>query len=220
MSANPNFNRKPTGRKCPIISEELYNFKAGRLDSLELPTQNLVLKSVFTGRTKRVKRQALVQLQIYNVSLHQIILISPQLVTPLLLGMDFCMDNNVAIYFPTKPIVIDADDEESATEIDLVNERRNIDSNTDSPLSRAINLDTADLPPTPQLDRMVNRSIPDPPIILCNGRLPEEDLCHNQMTVEGTTLCNEVYSLFSGKAKDTYNEDEASSANNPNYSME
>ena len=46
--------------QCSIISEELYNeFKARGLDSLELATQNMVLKSAFTGRTKRVKQQAL-----------------------------------------------------------------------------------------------------------------------------------------------------------------
>jgi len=67
-----------TGCQCSIISEELYSeFKARGLDSLELPTQNVVLKSAFKGRTKRVKRQALVKLQINNVSLDQIILISP-----------------------------------------------------------------------------------------------------------------------------------------------
>jgi len=75
--------------------------------------------------------------------------------------MDFCTDNHVVIDFP-KTIVINADDEESATKVDLVNERRNINSNTDSPVSRAINLETADFPPTPQLDRMVNPSFPDP----------------------------------------------------------
>jgi hypothetical protein len=156
-----------TGCQCSVISEELYNdFKARGLHSLELPTQNLLLKSAFTSRTKRVKLEALLQLQINNVSLEQIILISPQLVTPLLLGMDFCMDNNAVIDFSRKSIVINADDEESATKVDLVNERRNIDSSIDSPLSRAINLGTADLPPTPQLDRMVNTSIPNSPIIL------------------------------------------------------
>jgi len=63
-----------------------------------------------------------VKLQINNVSLYQIILISPQLVTPLLLGMDFCVDNHV-IDFPKKIIVINAEDE-IATEVDLVNEGR------------------------------------------------------------------------------------------------
>ena len=176
----------------------------------------MVLKSAFTGRTKRVKRQALVKLQINNVSLDQIILISPQLVTPLLLGMDFCMDNHVVIDFPKKTIVINADDEESATEVDLVNERRNIDSSIDSPVTRTINLGTAELPHTPQLYRIVNPSISDPPTLQYNGILPEEDLCPNQMTVDGTTLCNTVYGLFSWNAEDTNNEGKAKRANNPN----
>jgi hypothetical protein len=126
------------------------------------------------------------------------------------------MDNHVVIDFPKKTIVINADDEEGATEVDLVNEIRKIDSSTDSPVSRAINLGTADLPHKPQLDRMVNPSISDRPTLSYNGRLPEEDLCPNQLAVEGATLCNEVHSLFSGKAEDTYNEGEASSANKPN----
>jgi hypothetical protein len=74
------------------------------------------------------------------------------------------MDNHVVIDFPKKTIVINADDEESATEVDLVNERRNIDSSIDSPVTRAINLGTAELPPTPQLDRIANPSISDPTI--------------------------------------------------------
>jgi len=176
----------------------------------------VVLKSAFTGRTKRVKRQALAKLQINNVSLDQIILISPQLVTPLLLGMDFCMDNHVVINFPKRMIVINADDEESATEVDLVNERRNIDISIDSPVTRAINLRTTELPPTPQLDRIVNPSISDPPTLQYNGILPEEDLCPNQMTIDGTTLCNTVYGLFSWNAEDTNNEGKAKRANNPN----
>jgi len=85
-------------------------------------------------------------------------LISPQLVTPLLLGMDFCMDNHVVIDFPKKMIIINADNKESAT---------------------------------------------------------EEDLCPNQMTVEGTTFCNEVYGLFIWNAEDTNNEGKAKKVNNP-----
>jgi len=117
--------------------------------------------------------------------------------------------------FPKKTIVINADDEESATLVDLVNERRNIDSNVDSPVTTAINLEAADLPPTPQLDRIVNPSISDPPTLVHNGKLPEEDLCPNQMTVEGTALCNEVYGLFSRNAEDT-NEGKSETVNNPN----
>ena len=126
--------------------------------------------------------------------------------------MDFCMDNHV-IDFPKKTTVINADDE-SATEVDLVNERRNIDSSIDSPVTRAINLQTAELPPTPQQDRIINPSTSDPLTLLYNGRLPE-DLCPNQMTDQGTTLCNAVYGLFSWNAEDTNNEGKAKRANNP-----
>ena len=176
----------------------------------------MVLKSAFTGRTKRVRRQALVKLQINNASLDQIILISPELVTPLLLGMDFCMDNHVVIDFPKKTIIINADDKESVTEVDLVNEGQHSDRSIDSPVTKVINLGTAELLPTPQLDRIVNPSIPNPPTLLYNGRFPEEDLCPNQMTVEETTFCNEVYGLFSWNAEDTNNEGKAKRVNNPN----
>ena len=159
-----------------------------QVDSLELLKQNVVLNSAFTGRTKRVKQQALVKLQIINVSLDQIILISPQLVTSLLLGMDFCMDNHVVIDFPKKTIVINSDHKERTTEVDLINERQNINSSIDSPVTRAINIRTADLPPTPLLDRMVNPSIYDPLTLLYKGRLPDEDPCPNQMTIEGATF--------------------------------
>ena len=107
-----------------VPSEELYSdFKARGLYGLKLPKQNLVLKCVFVGRAKMIKRQALVKLQTNNFSLNQIILIPQKLVTPLLLGLYFCMDNHVVIDSPKEMIVITADDEDSATEVALVNER-------------------------------------------------------------------------------------------------
>jgi hypothetical protein len=91
--------------------------------------------------------------------------------------MDICMDNHVVIDFPKKTIVTNADDEESATEVGLMNERRNMDSSIDSPVSGTINHGTVDLPPTPQLDHTVNPSISDPSTLLYNGRLPDRDMC-------------------------------------------
>jgi hypothetical protein len=174
------------------------------------------MKSAFTVRTKRVRRQALVKIQINNISLDQIILISPELVTPLLLEMDYCRDNHFVIDFPKTTIIINADDEESATEVDLVNEGRNIGSSIDSPVTIVINLGAAELPSKPQLDHIVNLSIPDLPTLLYNVRLPEEDLCPNQMTFENTTFCSEVYGLLSWNAEDTNNESKAKRVNNPN----
>jgi hypothetical protein len=98
----------------------------------------------------------------------------------------------------------------------LVNERRNIGINIDNPVTRVIHLGTAELPPTPQLDRIVNPSIPDLPTLLYNVRLPEGDLCPNQMTFENTTFCSEVYGLFSWNSEDTNNEGKAKRVNKPN----
>jgi len=98
----------------------------------------------------------------------------------------------------------------------LVNERRNINSNTDNPVTRAIKLGAADFQHTPQLDRIVNQSIPDSPTLVCNGKLPEIHQSPNQMTVEVTTVCNEIYGLFSRNAENTNNEGEAERVNNPN----
>ena len=100
----------------------------------ELRISNTELKGAFTGRTKRSKQQALIQLQINKVLLDQIFLISPHLFTSLLLGMDFCIDYHVVIDFPQKTI-INADDEESATEVAVVHGRPNIESSIDSPLT-------------------------------------------------------------------------------------
>jgi hypothetical protein len=156
-----------------------------------------------------------VKLQSNNVSLDQIILISSQFVTPLLLGMDFCKDNYVVIDFPKRRKVINADDKESAVDVDLVNERQNIDSNIDSPVTRAINIGTNEIPSTPQQDHIVNPSNSDPPTQVYKMRLPEEDLYPKQMTVE-ETCCNEVCGLFSWNAEDTNNEGKVKRVNNPN----
>jgi hypothetical protein len=88
-----------TGCQCSIISEEMYSeFKTMEANWLELPTQNVILKSAFTGKTQRVKRQMLVQLKVHKVSIDQILLISSHLVTPLILGMDFCIENQLLIF--------------------------------------------------------------------------------------------------------------------------
>jgi hypothetical protein len=204
-----------TGCQCPIVAVELYNdFKAGGLDSLELPTQNFVWESAFTVRTKRVKRQTVIQLQIDNILIDQIFLISSQLVTPLLLGVDFCMDNLV-IDFPKKTIIINAD-EESATEVAMVNERRNIYNGIDSPVTRAIDLRTTDLPPTPQLHRTVNPSISDTSTLLYNARLPDKGMFPNQITVEEASFCNEVYDLSSEDAEEVNNQGQARGPFSPN----
>jgi hypothetical protein len=82
-----------------------------------------VLKSAFTGKTQRVKRQVLVPLTIHGVPIEQVMLISPKLVTQMILGMDYCIENQIIIDFPKGRIIMNAHDERTALKIDLVNER-------------------------------------------------------------------------------------------------
>jgi predicted aspartyl protease len=111
-----------TGCQCSVMSEELYEELKTKGHSLELPAQNVVLKSAFTGKIKRARWQALVKLHINNTSIDQIILISPQLVTPFLLGMDFYTDNHVVINFHNNTLIINAGNEGSEALLDLVKE--------------------------------------------------------------------------------------------------
>jgi hypothetical protein len=82
-------------------------------------------------------------------------------------------------------------------------------------VNRANKLGAADFPHTPQTDRNLNPFFPDPPTAVHNGKLPGERQSPNHMTLEGTTVCNEVYGLFSRNAEDTNNEGKAERVNNP-----
>jgi hypothetical protein len=179
-----------TGCQCSVMSEELYEeLKTNGLDSLELPTQNVVLKSAFTGKTKKIRRQALVKLQIANILIDQIILIAPQLVTPFLLGIDFCNDNSVVINFHNNTVVINAGDGESETHIDLVNKELEASCKETHPITRVIDLQTADhQTPLYQEEPPKNRAWP------------------KRVAVEEKKLYNEIYELFSGFVEDTIND--------------
>jgi hypothetical protein len=126
--------------------------------------------------------------------------------------MDFCMNSHVVIEFPKKAIIINAHDKDSSTEIAFVNARRNMDS----PVARANDLRTAYFPLLPQLDRGVGPSISDPPTLLYNARLPDKNMCLDQLTAEEATFCNEVYDLTSENAEEVNDEGQARDPYSPN----
>jgi hypothetical protein len=197
------------------MSEEFYSeCKARGADWLELPTQNVTLKSAFTSKTKRVKQQVLVPIKVHDVSIDQILLISSQLVTPLILGMDFCVENQVVIDFPRKVIIVNNDDNDTAIKIDLVNE------DSIRPSSRVIYLETADGQPIPQLDWLGSSSVHDPPTLQYNEGLFEKD-GYPKMSAEGALLDNEEYGLVNGFVQDYIkNEDRATRAVNHSVNKE
>ena len=79
-----------TGCEMTIMSENLYNkLRHQGLDCLELPTQHTNLVSAFNTRSQRIRKQALLEIIIGDTQLEQIVLLSKQLLTDAILGLDF-----------------------------------------------------------------------------------------------------------------------------------
>ena len=77
-----------TGCEMSIINENSYNkLRHARLQCLELPTQNVNLVSAFSNKSKRVKNQALLEVNIGGAKLDQVLL-SEQLLPEVILGLD------------------------------------------------------------------------------------------------------------------------------------
>ena len=94
------------------MSQDLYNkLRNNGMRNLELPVQNMKLVSAFNDRARRVNIQAMLTLNFGEVSVNQIFLIAPRLMTQVLIGVDFCVANKVTISFPDKCFSMDVDNE-------------------------------------------------------------------------------------------------------------
>ena len=99
-----------TGSQISLMTEELYHKpKSGGVKGLELGVQNAVLVSAFGSKTKRIRMQAMLPICIDDIVLDHIFLISPQLLTQALLGVDFCRQNNIVIDFPEQCLTMERD---------------------------------------------------------------------------------------------------------------
>ena len=94
-----------TGCEVSILNEQLYNkLRHLGLNCLELPTQHLNLVSAFNERSKRIKKQALLQIQIGDCTVEQVVLLSLQLLTDAILGLDFLIDHAAELSFPDRMV--------------------------------------------------------------------------------------------------------------------
>jgi hypothetical protein len=90
-----------TGSELILMSQELYcKLQDQGMNNLELPVQNINLVSAFSDKSRKVKKQAMLKLKFGEVSVEQIFLIAPGLMTEVLLGVDFCVENEVKLSFP------------------------------------------------------------------------------------------------------------------------
>jgi hypothetical protein len=110
-----------TGCEVSILSEQLYNeLKANGVENLELPTQNVVLVGAFSRKAHRVRKQVFVTLKFGDLNIDQVFLVSEQLVTPMLIGYDFCIANGIILDFQRGKQILKRDDDGS-TEIEVMN---------------------------------------------------------------------------------------------------
>jgi hypothetical protein len=94
-----------TGCELSILNEKLYNkLRLSGFNCLELPTQHLNLVSAFSERSKRIRKQALLEIQIGDSTVDQVVLLSPQLLTYAILGLDFPVNHAAEISFPDRTI--------------------------------------------------------------------------------------------------------------------
>jgi len=82
-----------TGCEFSFMNEHLYKrLRHEGLKCLELPTQHVNLLSGFNKKSNRIKKQAMLDVNIGEFKINQIVLLSPQLLTDAILGLDFLVD--------------------------------------------------------------------------------------------------------------------------------
>jgi len=75
-----------------LVNEDLYErIKQRRNKYLELPAQHFTLVSAFNDKSRRVKRQIFVPANLGTVVTDHVFLVSPQLLTSAILGVDFLL---------------------------------------------------------------------------------------------------------------------------------
>ena len=94
-----------TGCELSTLNEQSYNkLRLLGLNCLELPTQHLSLVSAFNERSKRIRKQALLEIQTGDSTVDHVVLLSPQLLTDSILGLDFLIDHAAEISFPDRTV--------------------------------------------------------------------------------------------------------------------
>jgi hypothetical protein len=88
-----------------ILNEQLYNkLRLFGLNCLEFPTQHLSVVSVVNDRSKRIRKPPLLEIQVGDSKVNQVVLLSPQLLTDAILGLDFLNDHVAELSFKDRKV--------------------------------------------------------------------------------------------------------------------
>jgi hypothetical protein len=100
-----------TGREASILSENLYKeLKSHGVDCVELPKQTVVLVDAFSRKAQRVRKRVFLTLKFGDLYTDQVLLVSAQLLTPMLIGSDLCTANDIILDFERGKIVLHNND--------------------------------------------------------------------------------------------------------------
>jgi hypothetical protein len=71
-----------------------------------MPTKHLNIVSAFNDRSKRIRKQALLEIQIGDNKVDQDVLLSSQLLTDAILVLDFLIDHAAELSFPDRKVAL------------------------------------------------------------------------------------------------------------------
>jgi hypothetical protein len=101
-----------SGCELTLVSEELYNkIRQQGNQYLDLPAQHLTLLSAFNDKSRRIKRQAMLPIEIGTMTIDHVTLICPQLLTQAVLGVDLFSCYDAVISFPERCLFMKINDE-------------------------------------------------------------------------------------------------------------
>jgi hypothetical protein len=121
-----------------------------------------MLVSAFGGKSKRIRKQVMLELKFENKRIDHVFLISGQLVTPILLGLNFCTEQGLVIDFSRKKFALNVDGE--ALELDFASATKAHNaSKVGDPECRQVS-EVKHLPtPQPTLTQTTADPLPTPP---------------------------------------------------------
>jgi hypothetical protein len=119
-----------TGCELTIMNEHLYHkLRHEGLESYELPTQHVNLIGAFSKKSNRVRKQSMLEAEVGDHKITQIVLLSPQLLTDVILGLDFLVEYKAIINFRDRKIILKFGEE--LTELQFTGARRTTDDRKD-----------------------------------------------------------------------------------------
>jgi predicted aspartyl protease len=84
-----------TGAEISLMPEKIFkDLLAKGVKAPQLPVVNWALTTAFGNKTKRIRRQALIEFEIDGVKYEQVFMISPNLEPDAILGINFLQDND------------------------------------------------------------------------------------------------------------------------------